>query len=146
VIWFTNTPQDLPARLTEALGVLDRYLADAPATDAQRAAIGFVDQCFGAGGARVAAGEGVWAGVLDDGRPGPCTQAYPILSSPRMVAGDSLRGDLFKCALKPLPAALADGTYGSTAFTDAQKDWLARIFPQGVCDYGRPDQGRPPGL
>jgi hypothetical protein len=146
VIWFTNTPQDLPARLTEVLGVLDRYLADAPATDAQRAAIGFVDQCFGAGGARVAAGEGVWAGVLDDGRPGPCTQAYPILSSPRMVAGDSLRGDLFKCALKPLPAALADGTYGSTAFTDAQKDWLARIFPQGVCDYGRPDQGRPPGL
>jgi hypothetical protein len=146
VIWFANAAQDLPARVSEALGVLDGYLADVPQTDAQRAAIGFVDQCFGAGGARIASGDGVWAGVLDGAPAGACTQAYPILSSPRMVAGDSFRGDMFKCALKPLPAALADGTYGATAFTAAQKEWLAKIFPQGVCDYKRPDQGRAPGV
>ena len=146
VIWFVNAPQDLPARVSEAFAVLDAYLADAPQTDAQRAAIGFVDQCYAAGGTRIAAGDGVWAGVLDGAAAGACTQAYPILSSPRMVAGDSFRGDLFKCALKPLPAALADGTYGATAFTEAQRNWLAKIFPEGVCDYTRPDEGRAPGV
>jgi hypothetical protein len=61
-----------------------------------------------------------------------------------MVAGDSFRGDMFKCALKPLATAIADGTYGGTvAFTDSQKQWLANTFPQGVCDFSKPDQGRP---
>lgn len=144
VIWFVNASQDLPARIHEALAVIDRYLADVPRTDAQRDAIGFVDQCHAANGTRIARGAGAWAGVLDAAAAGPCTQAYPILSSPRMVAGDSFGGDLFKCALKPLPAALADGTYGGTVFTVAQQEWLANIFPQGVCDYRRPDEGRAP--
>lgn len=143
VIWFANAPQDLPALLGEALVVLDKYLDRAPRNDHQRAAIGFVDQCLGAGGARIAAGERVWAGVLDDRPAGACTQAYPILSSSRMVAGDSFRGDMFKCALKPVAVAMHDGTYGSKRFTTAQKRWLAKIFPDGVCDYARPDQGRP---
>ncbi len=145
VIWFTDSPNDLPARVGEALAVFDRYLADVPETDAQRAAVGFQDQCYAAG-ARIAAGDGAWAGVLDDAPKGACTQQYPILSSTRMVAGDSFRGDMFKCALKPMPAALADGTYGATVFNAAQKEWLAKIFPEGVCDYKRPDQGRAPGV
>jgi hypothetical protein len=59
-----------------------------------------------------------------------------------MVAGDSIRGDMFKCALKPVSAALEDGTYKS-AFTAEQRSWLQKIFAQGVCDYRQPDQGRP---
>jgi hypothetical protein len=88
----------------------------------------------------------VWAGVLDTKPKGACAQAYPIHSSSRMVAGDSFRGDMFKCALKPLNVALADGTYGNAGFTAAQMQWLAKIFPDGVCDYKRPDQGRAPGF
>jgi hypothetical protein len=138
----------LPTRIGEALDVLDKYLADSGAkTDAQRVGIGFVDQCFNAAGGRIAAGDKVWAGVLDGGMPGGCTQAYPIKSSPRMVAGDSFRGDMFKCALKPVATALSDATYGQRApFNETQKQWLANIFPQGVCDYSQPDQGRPAGL
>ena len=66
-----------------------------------------------------------------------------------MVAGDSYRGDMFKCQPKPVATALADGTYGQTAgsaadpFSAEEKAWLARIFPQGVCDYAQPDMGRP---
>jgi hypothetical protein len=146
VIWFVDSPADLAGRLGEALAVLDKYLADDPHNDAQRARIGFVDQCFGPGGTRIAAGEGVWAGVLDTKPKGACAQAYPIHSSSRMVAGDSFRGDMFKCALKPLNVALADGTYGNAGFTAAQMQWLAKIFPDGVCDYKRPDQGRAPGF
>lgn len=147
-IWFTNAASDLPARIGEALAVFDKYLATpGPKTDAERVALGFVDQCFNAAGARIASGDKVWAGVLDGGPAGACTQQYPIKSSPRMVAGDSFRGDLFKCALKPVATALADGTYGAAAaFSEAQKQWLAKIFPQGVCDFSQPDQGRPAGL
>jgi len=59
-----------------------------------------------------------------------------------MVAGDSIKGDRFKCALKPVTVALADGTYPASAqFTEQQKAWLTRIFPDGVCDYGRPGPG-----
>lgn len=146
VIWFGNATEDVPAQVSKAFAVLDAYLTASPNTDAQRAAVGFVDQCFGPAGAPLAAGEGVWAGVLDAAPKGACTQAYPILSSTRMVAGDSFRGDLFKCARKPVNVALADGTYGGAAFTAAQMEWLAKIFPDGVCDYKRPDAGRAPGV
>jgi hypothetical protein len=61
-----------------------------------------------------------------------------------MVAGDSIRGDLFKCELKPLTAALDDGTYGSVApFTATEVAWLRNVFPDGVCDYRKRDAGRP---
>jgi hypothetical protein len=63
-----------------------------------------------------------------------------------MVAGDSIKGDVFKCALKPVATALADGTYpASVQFSALQKDWLSRIFPDGVCDYSRRGPGRPAG-
>jgi hypothetical protein len=52
------------------------------------------------------------------------------------VAGESIKGDIFKCALKPLATALADGSYGAGApFTAGQRAWLQKIFPDGVCDY-----------
>jgi hypothetical protein len=63
-----------------------------------------------------------------------------------MVAGDSIRGDTFKCALKPVATALTDGSYPpGVQFSASQQAWLARIFPQGVCDYARGDAGKPPG-
>lgn len=65
VIWFVNASQDLPPRINEALAVIEEYLADVPITDAQRAVIGFVDQCYAANGTRIATSDGAWAGVLD---------------------------------------------------------------------------------
>jgi len=130
VIWFAKPETDLPGQVMQAVAVLDQYLASgiAPA--------GFTDRCVDGAGVVIGSGPGAWSGVLDGGAPGVCTQAFPIHSSPRMVAGESMRGDTFKCKLKPLATALADGTYGpSVRFSEAQKTWLARIFPQGVCDY-----------
>ncbi len=137
VIWFTGSNADLPNRIAEALAVMDEYLGSG------RAPAGFVDKCVGASGVAIASGDGVWDGIVDSRPAGACTRAYPTYSSPRMVAGDSIRGDLFKCALKPLATALGDGTYGAAAFSDAQRAWLARVFPGGVCDWSRGDQGRP---
>lgn len=138
VIWFTRLDADLGARVLEALPVLERHLAGgvAPAD--------FTDKCFDAGSTLIAAGPAVWDGILNRNAPGACTRAFPVFSSPRMVAGGSIKGDVFKCALKPVAAALADGTYpAAVQFTAAQTAWLQRIFPQGVCDYAQGDQGRP---
>ncbi|HEX9171323.1 MAG TPA: DUF6351 family protein [Telluria sp.] len=138
VIWFTGSEADLVARVPEALSVIDRYLGSrgAPAE--------FTDKCVDAGGALIASGPSAWDGIVDRKPPGACTRAYPVFSSPRMVAGDSIKGDIFKCALKPVWHALRDGSYpASVLFTPAERQWLHRIFPDGVCDYSRPGQGRP---
>ncbi|SFV07229.1 DUF6351 family protein [Pseudoduganella namucuonensis] len=138
VIWFTRADTDLANAVVEALSVLDRRLSDgaAPAE--------FTDRCVDAKGAVIASGPNVWDGILNKAPPGACAKAYPIYTSPRMVAGESIKGDIFKCALKPVAAALADGTYPATVrFTAQQQAWLHRIFPQGVCDYSKGDVGRP---
>jgi len=130
VIWFAKPDTDLTGQVVQALGVLDQYLASGSAP------AGFADRCVDSAGAVIASGPGVWGGIIDGGKQGACTQAFPIHRSPRMVAGESIRGLAFKCSLKPLAKAFADGTYGpDMRFSDAQKTWLARIFPQGVCDY-----------
>ena len=130
VVWFAKPDTDLPGQVMKAVSVLDKYLTsgNAPAE--------FADRCVDSAGNLVGSGPDAWGGILDGGKPGACTQAFPIYSSPRMVAGESIRGDTFKCKLKPLEKAFADGTYGhAVSFSDVQKAWLSRIFPQGVCDY-----------
>lgn len=138
VVWFTGSEADLPNRIADALKVMDQYLSTgkAPAT--------YVDKCVDDAGTPIAAGPDVWDGILNKNALGACTQAYPTFSSSRMLAGESIKGDTFKCALKPVSQALTDGTYaGSMAFTAQEKDWLNRIFPSGVCDFSKGDQGRP---
>lgn len=137
VIWFAGSVASGTVNVIDALAVLERYL------DSGSAPPEFVDRCVDAAGKQVGAGPSAWDGILDSKPAGACTRAFPIYSSPRMVAGESIKGDTFKCALKPVDAALGDGSYGSTApFTAAQTAWLKRIFPDGVCDYKRPGLGR----
>jgi hypothetical protein len=138
VIWFSRADSNQAAVVMDALSVVDRYLSTgaAPAE--------FADKCIDGANAVIASGPAAWDGVLNGKAPGACTKAYPIFSSPRMVAGDSIKGDVFKCALKPVAVALADGSYpAGVQFSEQQKEWLGRIFPQGVCDYARGDSGRP---
>jgi len=140
VIWFAGSEAAFAQEVFRALAVLDEYLTTG------RKPAGFTDRCVAADGSLIAQGKNVWNGILDDKAPGPCTRAFPIYSSSRMVAGDSFRGDLFKCHLKPVQRALHDGTYGRHApFTKAEIEWLHKIFPNGVCDYTRGDAGRPHG-
>ncbi|MCJ0762528.1 DUF6351 family protein [Variovorax terrae] len=143
VIWFTGetSTTGVATRAMDALSILDAYL-----TTGTRPAR-FTDQCFTNAGQTIAAGSQVWNGILDNRPAGACTQSYKVYSSPRMVAGDSFRGDMFKCALKPVATALADGTYGATdPFSTAEKTWLNKVFAAGVCDYSKPDVGRPAGV
>lgn len=141
VIWFAGSVASMRTSAIDALALMDRYLSGRTAPPE------FTDRCVDAHGALIAAGASVWDGILNDKPAGACTTAYPIFASPRMVAGDSIKGDIFKCRLKPVRLALADGSYPATArFTREQQEWLGKIFPHGVCDYSQGDQGRPDGL
>ena len=102
-----------------------------------------VDSCFAGDGTLLYRGGDAWSGILDGGVAGPCTAHFPLHTTSRIEAGGGIRGDVFKCALKPVDEALADGTYGDAAFSDDEQGRLREIFPDGVCDYSKPDEGRP---
>jgi hypothetical protein len=64
------------------------------------------------------------------------------LSTPREVAGDDVANDRLSCRLRPL--ARTDYSFAPVPLSDAQWATLQAIFPQGVCDYGRPGIGQQP--
>ncbi|NMF99363.2 DUF6351 family protein [Aromatoleum toluolicum] len=100
------------------------------------------DRCFDARGRVMFKGDRVWDGNWNQRPTGACMRAYPIYSNSRMVAGDGITGDRFKCALQTVSAALDGGVYGPVDMRPYQSQ-LEQIFPDGVCDYRQPDQGRP---
>jgi hypothetical protein len=102
-----------------------------------------VDSCFATNGDLIAAGRDVWSGVLDDAAPGACTERFEINSSSRRQAGGPFRGGVFKCQLQSISEAIASGLYGSWTPTVGEQTRLQQIFPTGVCDFSRPDVGRP---
>jgi len=103
------------------------------------------DACFNTDGTLIDIGETVWNGILDDEAEGACTSRFQTYTTSRMEAGGPIEGSIFRCSLKSVDAALSDGTYGPVSFTAEEVDRLNDIFPDGVCDYSQPDQGRPAG-
>lgn len=148
-IWFTDTtPGTAKASQTlEALAVMDQWMANLRANPrksvAQNRPAAAADACFNLQGQVIARGAGVWNGILDGRTSGACTQAFPIYGTSRTVAGAPLEGGIYRCALKSVRRAVADGTYAPWVPTAADVAMLEKIHPQGVCDYRRPDQARP---
>lgn len=115
--------------------VPDRELADnltlAAALEATRPDTA-IDNCISADGERVATLD-----LYDS--PGPCTDPYPISSTPRRVAGATLKHDILKCQLEDPLGAVDHGIY-----PDLPQDQylrLTEVFPDGVCDWSRPGVG-----
>jgi hypothetical protein len=146
VIWFIgpNPQRDIAA---EALGVIDQWLANIRAhpelSVAQNEPADAVDRCFTSQGTEIARGEHAWDGILDQNPSGPCTQAYPLHSTSRIVAGGPFRGGVYKCQLQSVQSAIDRGFYGSWTPSPSEVARLEQIFPTGVCDYSLPDAGRP---
>jgi hypothetical protein len=144
VIWFSGFQGD---RTLDAFKVMDEWQANIRAKPWRSVAANkpadATDRCFTAAGTEIARGPHVWDGILDDGPDGPCTAEFPLFSTSRIVAGGPLRGGVYKCALQPVDRAIARGLYGSWHPSAAERARLRQIFPTGVCDYGKPDQGRP---
>ena len=80
--------------------------------------------------------------VGDEANDDPaCVAAFPVHEEPRMAAGEPRRGDVLKCALRPVEDSL---DLYDVPLSDAQIARLAEIFPTGVCDYDRPGVGEAP--
>jgi hypothetical protein len=101
-----------------------------------------VDKCFDKEGNVLAEGKGVWDGAWNDRPTGECMKKYPAFATSRMVAGDNVAGSVFKCALQPVELAIERGIYGEIDM-QPHLERLIEIFPNGVCDYTQPDQGKP---
>lgn len=149
VIWFTDTLPGLPkaSQTFDALAVMDQWLM-AIRANPRRGIAGnrppqAVDACHDRNGQLIQAGEGVWSGILDKAAPGACTAAFPLYGTSRIVAGAPIEGGIYRCALKPVERAVADGTYGAWTPDAGEIAQLKAIFPDGVCDYSRPDRARP---
>jgi hypothetical protein len=148
VIWFIDGPGNVDIT-PMALDVVDEWMANIAAKPnkkvAANAPAGAVDQCFEKTGTLIAAGPGVWDGILDDESDGACTQRFPLYSTSRQVAGGPIEQSYFKCALIDVQTAVERGIYGQWTPSPQQQTTLQRIFPDGVCDYAQPDQGLPSG-
>ena len=150
VIWFTDAR---PARASDqtplAFQVIDEWMANIRANpDSSVAAskpAAAVDSCFATNGTLMASGPDVWAGILDSRPAGACTAAFQLFSTSRIVAGGPIEGGVFKCERKSVATALTDGTYAPWVPSAADVTRLGQIFPTGVCDYSKPDVGRPAG-
>jgi hypothetical protein len=151
VIWFTDArPAPAFDQTPEAFEVIDEWMANIRENPRKNLEENrpprAVDRCFDTVGNEIAAGEDVWDGVLDERAPGACTEVFPLFQSSRIVAGGPIRGGIFKCELKPVAESIADGAYGDWIPTETERQRLEEIFPTGVCDWERPDAGRPEGL
>jgi hypothetical protein len=150
VIWFTDARPAVAFDQTPlAFEVIDEWMANIEAhperTVAENRPARAVDSCFDTAGNLIASGEDVWAGVLDDAPDGACTTRFQINSSSRREAGGPYRGGVFKCERQSVADAIAAGTYGAWQPDATEQARLETIFPTGVCDWTRPDAGRPVG-
>lgn len=149
VIWFTDTMPGVPKvdKNFVVVDVMDQWMANIRANPnlsvGENRPAAAVDSCFDVNGNLIASGPNVWDGILDSKPSGACTRAFPLFSTSRIVAGAPFEGGIFKCALKSVDTALHDGIYEPWVPDPASIAKLKQIFPQGVCDYSRPDQGRP---
>jgi hypothetical protein len=134
LIWVAAPPFEPTA---QALLLIDEWLTQGKPQMAQ-------DGCWDSSGKSIAMGPNVWDGAWNGRTPGACMQQFPAFKSPRDAAGAPLTGDIFKCQLRPVAAALENGTYGDIDMRPYTL-WLEQIFPDGVCNYGPGDVGRPTG-
>ena len=68
-----------------------------------------------------------------------CNKLFPSYAAPRLVAGESVAGNVLRCQLKPIQPS----DY-QVRFTQAELSRLHRIFPDGVCDWTRPGVNQVP--
>jgi hypothetical protein len=150
VIWFTDArPTTQFDQTAMAFEVIDEWMANIAANPGGGVAGNkpdrAVDSCFATDGSLIASGDGVWDGVLDDGPDGACTGLFPIYSTSRRQAGGPYEGGIWKCRTQSVSKAIAGGVYGDWEPTAAERSRLREIFPRGVCDFTKPDAGRPRG-
>ncbi len=143
IIWMTQKPH---RPINNAVIALDKWLVNIKQQPDKSVAdnrpLEVEHTCFDSEENVIAKGPSVWDGQWNGRATGRCMQLYPSHASSRIIAGGKINDDVFKCALQPVEDAVANGTYGIIDVTPHINS-LKKLFPNGVCDYQKPDQGRP---
>ncbi|MEH6577409.1 MAG: DUF6351 family protein [Amphritea sp.] len=146
LIWMADKDFDPTPQALEAMAQwLENQRAFASSDPLQTRPDDLQDRCYDKQGQIIANGSDVWDGEWNNLKDGVCMQHFPIYSTSRIEAGGSLLGDTFKCQLMSISEALESGLYAPVDLAP-HKARLEQIFPDGVCDYSKPDQGLPAGL
>jgi hypothetical protein len=151
VVWFTDArPTRAFDQTPMALSVMDKWLENLRAHPwlgvAGAKPAEAVDSCFATDGSLLYRGADAWRGILAPAPAGPCTERFPIHGTSRTIAGGPFDEQHYKCALQPVALAIARNLYGPWRPSRTELSRLNQIFPTGVCDYSRPDVGRPGGF
>jgi|TARA_B100000315_G_C14594413_1_gene597860 hypothetical protein len=146
IIWMARKPYNPQS---QAFELMDRWMLNIklyPGKSVlENRPFDAVDRCYGDAGEAIAEGEGVWDGAWNGQPDGACMRSYPAFQGPRMVAGAGRGGDMLKCQLMPVQEAIDRMLYGELDMS-SYKERLEAIFPDGVCDYSKPDLARPADL
>jgi hypothetical protein len=71
-----------------------------------------------------------------------CRRELPHHGDPRTAAGAPLRNDILVCARRPVDDRAVSEL--GIALSAGQRERLARVFPDGLCDWSRPGPGHAP--
>lgn len=146
VIWSAMRPHK---PFKEAFDALDHWLSNIrnhpQKTLAENRPAYLSDRCYGEDEVMIYNGDDAWNGQWNNKRNGPCLQQFPMYSSSRIVAGDSLTSEVLKCQLQPVKTAIEKGVYAPIDMTPHTQE-LETIFPNGVCDYDAAPLGQPSEL
>ena len=147
IIWVAKKPYN---PINQALHVIDEWLVNLnkigslvqqDAIELSRPQVA-LDRCFSSRGEIISEGNTVWDGEWNKSVTGDCMKQFPIYSESRNIAGAPLSGDVFKCQLQTIESAVQSGVYDALNMSSHLQE-LKDIFPQGVCDYSKPDVGLP---
>ena len=92
------------------------------------------DTCIDNNGGVIASGNLVWYSKWNNRNQGLCLEVYPAYMTSRMIAGEDIKGNVFKCFTISIAEALDKGLYQPIDMTRWKQE-LERIFSDGVCDY-----------
>lgn len=146
LIWTARKPHK---PFQEAFDALDTWILNHKANPEKSLGevkpVGLSDRCYNDAKELVYDGDDAWDGAWNGKDPGPCSKLYPQKSSPRLIAGEHMTSEVLKCQLQSVDSAIKKGVYGKLDMRPYAKD-LKTIFPDGVCDYDAPPQGKPAKL
>jgi hypothetical protein len=148
VIWFTDTMPGVPkaSQSFEAIAVMDEWMANIQANPtksvAQNRPAKRVDSCFDVNG-----NDDVPARRLGRHHQRQAQGRLHVgIPHVRHLAHRSRRADRrrhLQVRAQERGTALQDGTYAPWMPDGPSVAKLKQVFPNGVCDYTRPDQARP---
>jgi len=144
-IWISHKPYN---PMWDAIAVMDQWLTRAALNNGDLISArppAATDRCLSSEGDVIYEGEQAWDGRWNHQPDGNCTRLMPFNQSSRQIAGESIAGNTFQCALIPVEQAIVEGFYGDIDASPYRQQ-LQTIFPNGVCDYRQPDQALPAEL